>query len=248
MRDNLIPILFFLFMVINMYLDKQKRKKRREQKRQEQENLPEAEREQEVILDRAPKAEQPNDLAAEFERRLKKTTEAAEAKKAREQGRIVTDGGRIHRDGEPVHDNSGRIRRDGEVAHDNSGSVHRDNEAVMHDNKGRIRRDSRVVNDKGRIHRDGEAAHDNSGRIHRDGENLKHDKSKVYYDPRGDYSYNEEQMNAAAAAFNAYYTRQQEPQKQKRVKFKHAALVRGFVMAEVLQKPRALKPYEDECR
>ncbi len=210
MRDNLIPIFFFLFMVINIYLDKTKRKKRRQEHEQE--------REPEIIMGHAPQqAEKPNDLAAEFERRLKKTTEAAKAAKAKERAKVVTDGGRIHHDDESiVHDNQGRVRYDGKVAHDSQP-----------------------------VHRDGEAAHDNSGRIHRDNESLKHDKSKVYYDPRGDYSYDEEKMNAAAAAFNARYAKEQEPVRKPRVKLKHAALVNGFIMSQVLDKPRALKPYDD---
>lgn len=51
-------------------------------------------------------------------------------------------------------------------------------------------------------------------------------------------------MNAAAAAFNARYE-QAQPAAKKRVKLKHAALVNGIIMAEVLGKPRALNPYEE---
>lgn len=71
-----------------------------------------------------------------------------------------------------------------------------------------------------------------------------HDRGKVYYDPRGDYSYDEAKMNAAAAAFNARYA-QAQPAAKKRVKLKHAALVNGIIMADVLGKPRALNPYEE---
>ena len=217
MRDNLIPIFFFLFMVINIYLDKTKRKKRRQEHEQEKQQN-EQEREPEIIMGHAPQqAEKPNDLAAEFERRLKKTTEAAKAAKAKERAKVVTDGGRIHHD----------------------------DEAIVHDNQGRVRYDGKVAHDSQPVHRDGEAAHDNSGRIHRDNESLKHDKSKVYYDPRGDYSYDEEKMNAAAAAFNARYAKEQEPVRKPRVKLKHAALVNGFIISQVLDKPRALKPYDD---
>ena len=108
----------------------------------------------------------------------------------------------------------------------------------MHDGT-RVRRD-----DGSRVHRDGEALHDHTGRIHRENEALVHDKGKVYYDPRGDYSYDEAKMNAAAAAFNARYA-QAQPAAKKRVKLKHAALVNGIIMAEVLGKPRALNPYEE---
>lgn len=213
MRDTLIPILFFLFMVINIYLDKTKRKKRRQQRRVEQK--PEA------GPDAVTEKQQPADLAAEFERRLKKTTAEAEVAKKRQRDRIVTDGDRVHCDDEAVvHDNTGRVRRD----------------------------DGKIVYDTGKIHRDGETPHDNTGRIHRDNEDFVHDKSKVYYDPHGDYSYDEAKMNAAAAAFNAYYAKAQESAPQRRVKLKHTALVNGFIMSEVLHKPRALQPYGDDCR
>ena len=52
-------------------------------------------------------------------------------------------------------------------------------------------------------------------------------------------------MNAAAAAFNAHYAQQAQPAAKKRVKLKHAALVNGIIMVEVLGKPRALNPYEE---
>lgn len=111
-------------------------------------------------------------------------------------------------------------------------------QGVVHDGT-RVRRD-----DDSRVHRDGEALHDHTGRIHRENEDLVHDRGKVYYDPRGDYSYDEAKMNAAAAAFNARYA-QAQPAAKKRVKLKHAALVNGIIMAEVLGKPRALNPYEE---
>ena len=38
---------------------------------------------------------------------------------------------------------------------------------------------------------------------------------------------------------------QQEPEKRPRVQLKHKALVNGFIMSQVLDKPRALKPYEE---
>lgn len=203
MRDNLIPILFFLFMVINIYLDKTKRKKRREKQRRQQE-LPQ---ELPTEMQQRPAPSGQPDLAAEFERRLKKTTEQVEVQKKQQKDRVVSDRQYIHRD-------------DAQVVHDNAGRIHRDDEAV---------------------------AHDSRGRIHRDDEVLTHDKGRVYRDPRSDYSYSEEQMNAAAAAFNAYYAKEQEPESRPRVQLKHKALVNGFIMSQVLDKPRALKPYE-ECQ
>lgn len=182
MRDNLLPIIFFLFMVVNIYLDRLKRKRRRAERRQEEQN---------ELQEPEVQAEQSKpDLAAEFERRLRKTTEAAEAEKKQQGERVVGDRQHIHRDGE-------------------------------------------------------ELAHDSKGRVHRDAEAFTHDKGRVYHDSRSEYSYSEEQMNAAAAAFNAHYAKEQEPEKRPRVQLKHKALVNGFIMSQVLDKPRALKPYEE---
>lgn len=184
--SDLIPLLFVLVMLANVFLDKRKRRRCRQQEQ------PEATAEQQTQA-------KPKDLAAEFERRLKKTTEEAQARQRQNS-----------REGGVVHDGT-RVRRD----------------------------------DGSRVHRDGEAMHDHTGRIHRENEALVHDKGKVYYDPRGDYSYDEAKMNAAAAAFNAHYAQQAQPAPKKRVKLKHAALVNGIIMAEVLGKPRALNPYEE---
>ncbi|WP_456104459.1 hypothetical protein [Phascolarctobacterium succinatutens] len=188
--SDLIPLLFVLVMLANVFLDRRKRRRRRQQELPQEQ--PEAQAEQQTQA-------KPKDLAAEFERRLKKTTEEAQARKSQNS-----------REGGVVHDGT-RVRRD----------------------------------DDSRVHRDGEAMHDHTGRIHRDNEALVHDKGKVYYDPRGDYSYDEAKMNAAAAAFNAHYAQQAQPAAKKRVKLKHAALVNGIIMAEVLGKPRALNPYEE---
>lgn len=187
--SDLIPLLFVLVMLANVFLDRRNRRRRRQQE------LPQ-EQPQETV---EPTQAKPKDIAAEFERRLKKTTEEAQARKrqsSRESG-VVHDGTRVRRD------------------------------------------------DDSRIHRDGEALHDHTGRVHRENEDLVHDRGKVYYDPRGDYSYDEAKMNAAAAAFNARYAQQAQPAPKKRVKLKHAALVNGIIMAEVLGKPRALNPYEE---
>lgn len=184
--SDLIPLLFVLVMLANVFLDRRKRRRRRQQRQE----LPEAQAEQQTQA-------KPKDLAAEFERRLKKTTEEAQARQRQSSQGVVHDGTRVRRD------------------------------------------------DDSRVHRDGEAMHDHTGRIHRQNEALVHDKGKVYYDPRGDYSYDEAKMNAAAAAFNAHYAQQAQPAAKKRVKLKHAALVNGIIMAEVLGKPRALNPYEE---
>ena len=193
--SDLISLLFVLVMLANVFLDRRNRRRRRQQElpqEQPQETAEPTQAEQQTQA-------KPKDIAAEFERRLKKTTEEAQARKR-------------------------QSSREGGVVHDGT----------------RVRRD-----DGSRVHRDGEALHDHTGRIHRENEALVHDKSRVYYDPRGDYSYDEAKMNAAAAAFNARYAQQAQPAAKKRVKLKHAALVNGIIMAEVLGKPRALNPYEE---
>lgn len=184
--SDLIPLLFVLVMLANVFLDRRNRRRRQRELPQEQQPT-QAEQQTQA---------KPKDIAAEFERRLKKTTEEAQARKRQSSQGVVHDGIRVRRD------------------------------------------------DDSRVHRDGEAMHDHTGRIHRENEDLVHDKGKVYYDPRGDYSYDEAKMNAAAAAFNARYA-QAQPAAKKRVKLKHAALVNGIIMAEVLGKPRALNPYEE---
>lgn len=184
--SDLIPLLFVLVMLANVFLDRRNRRRRQQELPQEPQPM-QAEQQTQA---------KPKDLAAEFERRLKKTTEEAQARKRQNSQGVVHDGTRVRRD------------------------------------------------DGSRVHRDGEAMHDHTGRIHRENEDLVHDRGKVYYDPCGDYSYDEAKMNAAAAAFNARYA-QAQPAAKKRVKLKHAALVNGIIMAEVLGKPRALNPYEE---
>lgn len=191
--SDLIPLLFVLVMLANVFLDRRKRRRRRQQElpqEQPQETAEPTQAEQQTQA-------KPKDIAAEFERRLKKTTEEAQARKRQSSQGVVHDGTRVRRD------------------------------------------------DGSRVHRDGEVLHDHIGRIHRENEDLVHDRGKVYYDPRSDYSYDEAKMNAAAAAFNAHYAQQAQPASKKRVKLKHAALVNGIIMAEVLGKPRALNPYEE---
>lgn len=190
--SDLIPLFFVLVMLANVFWDRRNRRRRQRELPQEQPQKT-AEPKQAEQQTQA----KPEDIAAEFERRLKKTTEEAQARKRQNSQGVVHDGTRVRRD------------------------------------------------DDSRVHRDGEAMHDHTGRIHRENEALVHDKGKVYYDPRGDYSYDEAKMNAAAAAFNAHYAQQAQPAPKKRVKLKHAALVNGIIMAEVLGKPRALNPYEE---
>ena len=66
--SDLIPLLFVLVMLANVFLDRRNRRRRRQQE------LP-----QETV---EPTQAKPKDIAAEFERRLKKTTEEAQARKS----------------------------------------------------------------------------------------------------------------------------------------------------------------------
>ena len=202
--DNLVPMII-MFMLLRGILDVLLGKKKRRPEGAEQELPP--------VYDAKP-TEQPDyqatpepqhetkgkpDLAAEFERRLKKRTlEQSQQGTSQERQRVYVDKGQ-----------------------------------------------QRVRQDKQRVHYDGEEHHEAKGRVHRDNEALKHDKSKLYRDPKGDYSYNEELFNKQAAAFSARLA-QQELQAKPKVKLKHAALVNGFIMAQVLDKPRSLKPYGTE--
>ena len=63
--SDLIPLLFVLVMLANVFLDRRKRRRRRQQELPQEQ--PEATAEQ-------PTQAKPKDLAPEFQRRLKKTT------------------------------------------------------------------------------------------------------------------------------------------------------------------------------
>ena len=202
--DNLVPMVI-MFMLLRGILDVLLGKKKRHPEDVDQELPPDYESEPQQQPDYnatpSPQPEQKGkpDLAAEFERRLKKRTlEQSQQGTSQERQRVYVDKGQ-----------------------------------------------QRVRQDKQRVHYDGEKHHEAKGRVHRDNEALKHDKSKLYRDPKGDYSYNEELFNKQAAAFSARLA-QQELQAKPKVKLKHAALVNGFIMAQVLDKPRSLKPYGTE--
>lgn len=201
--DNLVPMII-MFMLLRGILDVLLGKKKRRPEDAEQELPPDYESEPQQPDYNATPSPQPEqkgkpDLAAEFERRLKKRTlEQSQQGTSQERQRVYVDKGQ-----------------------------------------------QRVRQDKQRVHYDGEEHHEAKGRVHRDNEALKHDKSKLYRDPKGDYSYNEELFNKQAAAFSARLA-QQELQAKPKVKLKHAALVNGFIMAQVLDKPRSLKPYGTE--
>ena len=119
--SDLIPLLFVLVMLANVFLDRRNRRRRRQQE-QPQETAEPTQAEQQTQA-------KPKDIAAEFELRLKKTTEAAQARKrqkSRESG-VVHDGTRVRRD------DDSRVHRDGEAMHDYTGRIHRENEDLVHD-------------------------------------------------------------------------------------------------------------------
>ena len=202
--DNLVPMII-MFMLLRGILDVLLGKKKRRPEDAEQELPPDydAKPTEQPDYQATPEPQHETkgkpDLAAEFERRLKKRPlEQSQQGNSQERQRVYVDKGQ-----------------------------------------------QRVRQDKQRVHYDGEEHHEAKGRVHRDNEALKHDKSKLYRDPKGDYSYNEELFNKQAAAFSARMA-QQELQAKPKVKLKHAALVNGFIMAQVLDKPRSLKPYGTE--
>ena len=202
--DNLVPMII-MFMLLRGILDVLLVKKKRRPEDAEQELPPDydAKPTEQPDYQATPEPQHETkgkpDLAAEFERRLKKRPlEQSQQGNSQERQRVYVDKGQ-----------------------------------------------QRVRQDKQRVHYDGEEHHEAKGRVHRDNEALKHDKSKLYRDPKGDYSYNEELFNKQAAAFSARLA-QQELQAKPKVKLKHAALVNGFIMAQVLDKPRSLKPYGTE--
>lgn len=214
--DNLVPMLIFFMLlrgILDVLLGKGKRKQR-----QQEENPPGYEGEQGPDYGSRPDYEATQeretedintkkepDLAADFERRLRKS-QKNQQEQNRERQRVYTD-----------------------------------KEQSIQQEKVLQKRQ-----DKQRVHYDGEVHHEGKGRIHRDAERLQHDKSRLYRDPRGDYSYNEEAFNKETTAFAARYAQEQNSPQRKLLKLKHAALVNGFIMAQVLDKPRSLKPYGTE--
>ena len=84
--SDLIPLLFVLVMLANVFLDRRNRRRRQRELPQEQpqETAESTQAEQQTQA-------KPKDLAAEFERRLKKTTEAAQARKRQSSQGVVHD-------------------------------------------------------------------------------------------------------------------------------------------------------------
>ena len=127
--SDLIPLLFVLVMLANVFLDRRNRRRRQQELPQETAEPTQAEQQTQA---------KPKDIAAEFERRMKKTTEEAQARKRQSsrEGGVVHDGTRVRRD------DGSRVHRDGEALHDHTGRIHRENEALVHD-KGKVYYDPR---------------------------------------------------------------------------------------------------------
>ena len=90
--SDLIPLLFVLVMLANVFLDRRNRRRRQQEQPQEQPQ------EQQPTQAEQQTQAKPKDIAAEFERRLKKTTEAAQARKRQSSQGVVHDGTRVRRD------------------------------------------------------------------------------------------------------------------------------------------------------
>ena len=127
--SDLIPLLFVLVMLANVFLDRRNRRRRQQELPQETAEPTQAEQQTQA---------KPKDIAAEFERRMKKTTEEAQARKRQSsrEGGVVHDGTRVRRD------DGSRVHLDGEALLDHTGRIHRENEALVHD-KGKVYYDPR---------------------------------------------------------------------------------------------------------
>lgn len=198
--DNLVPMLIF-FMLVRGILDVLLSKKRRRVPNDDNTNFPEAEpdmqQEQQETVEAETASSNKPDVAADFERRLRKRKKSLP----------------------PAEENDAVL--------------------VNYETKQPERRD------KQRIHYDGEPQHEGKGRIHRDNESFVHDKNKLYRDPKSGYGYDEAKFNEEVAACSVKFAKNQEQPKIK-LKLKHSALVNGFIMSQVLDKPRSIKPYSSE--
>ncbi len=188
------------------------------------EDLPEEDNSWEEQPQELPKQVKEEDWAAEFDRRLQKTTANSETKRARDH---------VYTDKETYDSERDKVRHDVETY-----DAARD----------KVRHDTQVYDGaRDRVHRDDEMHHDTKGRVHYDNEDLQHDKGRVYKDPKSDYSYNEAEFNRQVAASRLRPTATSATGTAK-VKLKHGALVQGFIMSQVLAKPRALEPYDGEIK
>ena len=72
-------------------------------------------------------------------------------------------------------------------------------------------------------------------KVHTDNCELSHEKAKIYTEP----AFMAEEPVASGKSFESL-----QPAPKKRLK--HPKLVQGLIMEQILDKPRALKPYSDE--
>ena len=132
--DNLVPMII-MFMLLRGILDVLLGKKKRRPEDAEQELPPDydAKPTEQPDYQATPEPQHETkgkpDLAAEFERRLKKRTlEQSQQGNSQERQRIYVDKGqqRLRQDKQRVH-------YDGEVQHEGKGRIHRDNEGLKDD-------------------------------------------------------------------------------------------------------------------
>lgn len=114
--------------------------------------------------------------------------------------------------------------------------------------------ESKPQSAKQRIHRDDELVHETKGRIYHDSVPLSqgkstvkeapvvHDKGHIYQENKF-RGYNNYQPSTITAVDKFTVQPMQQQQPKPKVKLQRAALVQGFIMAQVLDKPRSLKPY-----
>ena len=72
-------------------------------------------------------------------------------------------------------------------------------------------------------------------KVHTDNCDISHEKAKIYTEP----AFMAEEPVASGKSFESL-----QPAPKKRLK--HPKLVQGLIMEQILDKPRALKPYSDE--
>lgn len=157
-------------------------------------------------------------------------------------GAIVHDGSRILRDGAIEKDGSS-VFYDGEQESDGSVIL---KDRVMEKDGSTIRYGNDVVRDADREN-DGSVVFGDKTIIpdykpmHSDDCRLPHERGRVYREPVGSYgNIGNVSLNQSSAPL------QVEGAKKRRRRFKHASLVNGVIMEEILGKPRALKPYGEE--
>ena len=115
----------------------------------------------------------------------------------------------------------------------------------------------RAGDTKKKVHRDDELHHDTKGHIHKEEDKLSLEKSPVYkeaearsettlsmwHDPKGLNSALGRVAGADVAAISPVSDRQANQPEGMHGKLKRKELVRGFIVSQLLDEPRSLKPY-----